>query len=603
MSATDAPIRKHRNWRYLLRAAIQAHPGLRAATGDRLSMVLQPAASIAWWLATLGPEELLSRDKLHIAIAGAGPLECADSGRWLSFIPWMLGMPHLQLDITLIGDEILSAGEGSLAGFGHLNLQSALRHDTPLKQYVAGRPTAAIFNGTLGKWRKGPGLNAPVDLCVLFAPGFTSHGESWLTEDELLPFLRNKAPIAIFGYSKIDSLEDQYLLRLLGVNLVPAEPVPSPWTVEHEMSETVGSFAGVAWAMEVTDTDFVVDFENPEAVEFLELQDYARVDCEDYGADVAMERMGVRWPVTNPDSETADAVIVLAREDAYIESTGELGKLFEEGFTSFNPRIIVPEELRSARPAGGDLIARAHWALRVHRDWVEPTLAKVASGPSSMDSDGFQEAMRNMMSDLGLEGNPDEFLDRLRAQGGVHGPTHPAWHDLLDNLNWQLDDYSANPARFEAAFWAHAPNHNIVLPVVCEAYAYMPDDAGDQLAQQAMAEVSQAYPDGALLLFKTMPYREISGHKYHFGGMLWWGQTWSPFAFNESISGPDDIIDQIAAGFRFDAVDPKFADDSCDITVPFNRMCYRLDPNEPGPMQGLRSSGGWVTLIPSGSLP
>lgn len=381
MTTSDAPIVKHSNWRFLLRDFISDYPAMRKHPARALSTLLQPAASIAWWLTKVGPAELLQRDTLSLVIAGAGDVECADSGRWLSFIPWMLGMHHLQLSITLVGDELLSNQNGAYASGGLSNSQLDRKHASSFGDVVAGRPPAQVFNGTLGQWREGPGSDVSLDLCVLFSPGFPSHCETWLTETELLPFMRSPIPMAVFGYSKVDSLEDQYLLRLLGVDLAPSEPVASPWRLEHAMSELVGCFAGVAWQMSVLDSDFKIDLNNEEARDYLDLQSYIRHDYEHYGADTAVERMGARWPVVHPQSGKQDAIIVLPRENGFLESDGLLGEFDEQGFHPYEIELFVPEEMRRNRPADDQLIKRAHWAQRIHRDWVSPAIneAKAAS--------------------------------------------------------------------------------------------------------------------------------------------------------------------------------------------------------------------------------
>lgn len=607
MATKPAPVIKHRNWRFLLREFIAAHPQMRSLPGTPLSALLVPAASVAWWLAKSAPTEILERDEIHILLPGASAVECADNGRWFSFVPWLLGKPQLKVNIMMVGDELVSGSKNGISSV-HLSRAQLVRDwKTSFSAAVAGQPEPEIFNGTLADWHNGAGASRTIDACVMFSPGFTTHYETWLTEDDLLPLLRKQVPIGVFCYSQIDGLEDLYLLPLLGFDIAPQVLELNPWCLGDEMREVFGGFAQYSWTLQCTSIPAVLDLDSPAVQDFKDLQEYANEDFLAYGADQALQRMGIRWEVTGHDHGGKDAIIVLPHQHGILESTREIGSFDEGLFSLFEPPLAVSDEQLASRPDDSRLMERILWALRLHRDWIAPRLQEYTSEEdvledvfSGMPPGDLKDSMKAFLKGAtGEDVDPSDFIDQMRASGGIHGPTHPNWYDLLNSLGWQLDDYEEDPERFEPAFWTPAARRGLVFPVACEGYAFFPDDKSDMLAIEAMGQLAEIYPDGALLVFKAMPYREVKGHKYHFGGMLLWKGKWHPFAFNEKITSLDDIIDQVESGFLFGQDRPEYSDDDCRITVPFNRMCYGLDPNEHIPMMGL-TQGTWVTLMPGG---
>lgn len=603
MQTFEPPVLKHRDWRFLLRDITKAHPALLPVTSNLLRLGLAPAASMAWWLVKKHPE-LLDRPSLCLLVPGATDVESLDGGRWFSFLPWLVGRPALQVSVVLVGNEVVGKehdfASSALSQLDGLNA-------SPAKNFISRLPESIVFNGTLGQWRKGPGRDVAVDACVLFSPGLSAHYRTWLTEEGLLPLMRHGIPLGVFGYSKLDALEDQELFRLAGCQFSPSPLEQNPWHLQHEMRDFIGGFAQFVWTMDNLTVPASLDLENPEFKEFLSLQSYAHQDFEEFGADQALERMGASWPVVNRNVENEqDSIIVLPHRHGILESSGAVGYFDDDGFSPFEPPLMVPAESLSARPSDEDILARITWALRLHRDFVGPqVLAREneSSGASSSMFDGLtpedlQDGLRSLLASVGAGTvDPDAFMREVRIQGSIHGPTHPAWWDLLQALGWAPYGYVDEPRRLEPAFHVPAPRKATRLPVVCEAYAYFPDDEGDDLAQEAMTKVAIAHPDGALLLFKSVPYLEVGGHNYNFGGMLFWKNRWSPFAITTNMHSVDDVLEQIESGFSFGAARPEYADDRNSVAVPFNRMCYGLDPNEPTRVAGL-TQGNWVTLIP-----
>ena len=599
-----APVIRNREWRFLLRDFTDAHPTVRTVQNRVLQFVLTPVASVAWWLETFAPEVVEEAERhgsLGILLPGVSAEPC-DDGRWFSFLPWMLGRPGLETCVYLVGDELPADVEGLVSSV-YLpagSTESVLR--TPAAGAVRGVPRAELFNGLLGQWRQTTGRDARVDACVLFSPGLAATQETWMTESELGPFLRDGTPIGFFGYSVMDCLEDQEILGMCGIGFEPASITANPWGDEHPFSSAIGGIAGCAWRCKVSSLPAVVVIDREAFEEFRSLMEYVTNAGGDFGGDEELERMGSRVEVYEKDApDDRDAIIVLPRKLGILESTRELGKMDHEGFRAFAPPILAPRELLSERPAESDVMRRVLWAIRAHRDWAaEATRRDDDAGLlfGGMDPAELLQGMRGFLSGvLGRDVDPDDFMRQLRLAGGVHGPTHPTWHDVFDAMGWEPDEWDEAPDRYYPAFVLRSRRRKLALPVVCEAYAYLPDDHEDDLASEAMAEVAIRYPEGAALLFKSMPYREVNGHKYQFGGMLWWQHKWTAFALNMRMKSVDDLLEQVEGGFRIGDDDPRYCDDDCSIAVPFNRMCQGLDPNEPGKLFALKS-GVWTTVYP-----
>lgn len=582
------PVLHHRDWRFLLRDFTSAHPQLRPFNAALLKFGLAPAAAAAWWLAKTQPQ-LLERDELHLVVPGASTFEAVDGGRWFAFLPWLLGRPDIRIAVTLVGDEVRKERNPPPD-----EATVVRRHGTAAKAVLASKPPSTIFEGTLGSWLSGPGASAPVDACVLFSPGIGMHYKSWFGEQGLLELMRLGVPVGHFGYSKLDSMEDLEVMRLLGLDLSPTPLRQCPWYLENELTAAIGGYAQFQLDIRLASAPDVLEFESDALHDFDSLQNYARHDYETFGGDQALERLGRRRPVYSPRTKSDDAIVLLPYEHGILESTRQLGYFDEEGFTPFEPDLLVPAEHLANRPGDDDTVARYMWALRLHRDWVAPTLDEHES-----DMFGAEAGLGELLEKLtGSAPGQGDIMEQLRAAGGVHGPTHPSWWTLLEeNLDWDLEDYDDECERLDPAFWAPAPKLGISLPVICEAYAYFPDDDGDKLAQEAMRVVAAENPEGAMLLFKSMPYTEVGGHKYHFGGMLYWAGKWTPFAMTEHVRSADDVLAQVESGFSFETGNPNYADDDCRITIPFNFMCYGLDPNAESKVVGLRA-GKWTTLMP-----
>lgn len=605
MMRDSTPTLRHHSWRKLIGAFSDAHPKMRSVPSRFLEFALAPAASIAWWLASQDVQSLLTRKKIVILVPGVGPIECVDSGRWLSFIPWLAGQPDLEIETILVGDELVS-DEGPIS--------SATWSDKELKRYfksdfasaVSDRKASTIYNGRLSDWREHGDNTTEPDACILFSPGFGMYFEAWMDDNELIPILRSGIPVGVFSYSHLDAEEDRGFLRHMGIDIVRRDLTVNPWCLGHEMKDAIGVFAQHYWPLRTTNGKYVPESDLEKLRELRDLFHVAEDDFVEFGQVQALARLGARRPVVHADTGKDDAIIVLPREIGILESSRLVGQFDEKGFAPFTPNMLAPATMMASRPADADIFDRIVWSLRMYRDELKLDSPSDDEADDEADDDmpeSFEEIMGDFISRaIGRDiGDPRAFMDQMRAAGGIHGPTHPSWADLLTTLGWKIKDYEDEPEQLQPAFYTKSKKHRVTVPVICEAYAFLPDDDDDRLARNAMRVIRRDHPDGALLLFKSMPFREVGGHHYNFGGMLFWGGRWMPFALNETCKSIDHVIDQVTTGFEFTHPDPKYADDHHSLAAPFNLMCYDCDPNEPVPMLGLRTATGWVTLIPSDS--
>ena len=592
MNQNLAPAIKHRTWRHLLRDFVSAHPQLLGLTERDLQLALTPAVSLAWWIATYQPT-LLGREHLTVALPGVGSIECVDGGRWFNFVPWFLGLPNLKVSSVLIGDEIWKTPKrGRRSAKGITSVAGRL---------VKNQTPPEVFHGTLGQWCRSVGPDIALDACVLFSPGFSDTPQSWLTNEELLPLFKQKIPIGVFGYSELDVLEDQKFLNLCDVEFdrKGAIPVNNPWGLAHQLQSAIGGLANWAWKLTPTEWLNPPTFDHPMLKEYPTLM--SQLDFEGMGGDEGLVELGAAVPIKGPNG--LDHVIVLPDGWVIVQSTGELLATDEDSLEQLSPPIKIPLKHLKGCPSDTDLVDRMFWAMKLYRYVVMPALEAhegSQDGVPDDESDGdfteedLFELMNQMLAgDEGLE----TLVNQMRAQGGLHGPTHPSWHDLLATLDWPIKGYRDSPERLAAAFVTQAARRRTWLPVVCEAYMMHPGDTPDVLAEEAKEVVSKQNPKGALLVFKGMPFREHNGHRYSFGGMLWWNGAWSEFAINEHTHSVDDIIDQVESGFNFETGDPKYADRGSRVAIPFGLACHGVDPNTHKKVITLKL-GDWAFPIP-----
>ncbi|MRD49683.1 hypothetical protein GHT07_20630 [Caenimonas koreensis DSM 17982] len=587
---TTAPVLEHRNLRFLLRAFVDAHPQFRALSAQTLCQVLAPAMAIAWWSARNIPA-VAARGSFRVLVAGAGAIECMDGGRWLSFLPWLLGQPGGACEVVLVGDQ-LTRGLQPSQGKSIESLRAEWA--TPLASLVQDRRPASIFNGRLAQYASEHGGLRSFDLCVLSHPGLEVDPAGWLNDAGMEALAARACPMVAFGYSELDVRADQHILHCVGALASPIEVVQNPFS--RDSHQDMGAFGGYAWRWPDIAPARALDFESADVARFLDSFELSRAEFAERG-DAALRGLGDSH-VRKRRGGGEVSLIKLPRGFYVSEADGELGDLGWKGqFTPLEPSVRVPLSVLRSRP-GPDFLHRQVWAVEVFRHHLDPVLRSQSDRLFAGVTKGSMEGcLGDILERIGHgDVDPQDFMEQMRASGGLRGPMHPNWADLLETLGWRLSQYVEEPVRLTPAFVLEASQRRILLPAIVENYAYMPDDPTDDLAQEAMAVVSARHPDGAVLFFNGIPVCTIDGKPYAFGGMLWWQRKWRPFALCANMSGADALLEQAEAGFSFDKPLARYADDPC-LSVPFARMCHGLDPNEDCNMVSLRL-GKWATLMP-----
>lgn len=238
---------------------------------------------------------------------------------------------------------------------------------------------------------------------------------------------------------------------------------------------------------------------------------------------------------------------------------------------------------------------------------AEERMANAAPGTEEAEDDRLfpfskeelNVSMRNFLRDaLGQDvQDPEAFLEGIRAQGGLHGPTHHAWWDVLSNLGWSLEGYTDVVSRFDVAFTARSRD-GTCLPIVCERYAYTPGDDEDGLTNEAKRELARRHPGGVILVFKAAPYKEVKGSKYTFGGLFYFREQWRPFALGGHLNGLDSLLSQRDSGFSFNNPTAQYADREGEWSIALNMLTHGSDPNKQQRALRLRQ-GEWVSVLPA----
>lgn len=358
------PVHQQRDWRYLQRAAIEAHRALLPMAQKTFRAQFACAASIAVWLLQHRPD-LAARPRLHVLIAHATEFEALDSGRWLQFIPWLLGRPAMQLHASIVG-RFADADAGG-------DLDHRLR--THAWALVKDRPPAELFEGSVGAWCRArlPDAAGP-DLCAVFSPEFARHHDALLGPEGLMPLLRTATPVALFSASEAEQLVDVYTLRAFG--LAPLDPQcwPNPWTLPAPECGPDASYARMGWAAEF---DALPHEAAPDGDRLLALDDALSYVGELLRAagDDAFLTLGEALRAAAPQGDDAASPSLLLRLPGDIAVDAGNGHLYQiqDGMAWLLDALPpVPAPALDAFPGHDDLLARAMWAVTMHRDHVRP---------------------------------------------------------------------------------------------------------------------------------------------------------------------------------------------------------------------------------------
>ena len=410
------PVLHHRDWRYLQHAVCSEYRSLAAVPRESFSVYFAPAASIALWILQHAPQ-LARREKLHILIAQAVPLHALDGGRWLQFLPWLLGRPELQVHFTLVMTDspVTSNGEPPLDEADDLTC-AATENRLKSKSWplVRARQQADMHRGTIRSWLEAEpgGIDKHVDLCAMFSPSLVSRYPHLLSEDGILPLLRERVPMAFFSASEADQLVDVYVLAACGMPPRDPECWVNPWALPISDSESSGRHGGIGWAGEF---NAIPSAPNPEPALLSTLGEmiaYAQPDMAVGGVDALLwlgEPIRARQP-GDGEGEYSGLLWRLPRDVAVDPSNGQVHQI-QDGLAFPVDSPPVPSEALEAFPGNADLLRRAIWATSTHRDHVAPFVQTIdeALQAELVASDSPAIAASSPVS-------PRSFVERIFAE-------------------------------------------------------------------------------------------------------------------------------------------------------------------------------------------
>lgn len=392
MTTAAPPVLRHQNWRFLLRDFTRAHPEFIGLTAATLQRLLAIPASVAWWLATFQPK-MLEQENLHVLLPGAGIHECADAGRWMSFIPWLAGRGGGSIRTSLVGLQLATDEQRRPMASGGLSRSSLEKcWATEAGHLVARRAPAEIFNGSLGAWRRS--ADSAPDLCLLFAPGFEEHGQEWLTEEELVGLLRTGVATGILPYSDVDGSMDMHLLQAWGLLDAPVAMKKNPWHQPHPDVERTGALALYGWHFQPKQP-LAFEWDDAALMELAEVYGVLRPDF-DRGGDAIVREIGTAADL--PASAGGGVAYLLPEGYLVVRETGEvLVPAMDGDFWPVEPEIFIPSEALADAPTDAlDMFARWKWAVDLFTEFVSPVV-------DAEDSDDQEDALMELLLGGALE--------------------------------------------------------------------------------------------------------------------------------------------------------------------------------------------------------
>jgi hypothetical protein len=373
---TTPPVHQHRDWRHLQRAAVEAHRALSSLTQKEFCAHLAPAASIALWILQHAPE-LAGRHCLHVLVSQATSFEALDRGRWLQFIPWLLGRPDLELRATLVCSAMLLVDE--LAS----DDPDAIERAVMSKSWVAVRhhPPARLYLGKVKDWLDGEraesGAPCCPDLCAVFTPSLSLNHETLLGDDGLRPLLQMQVPLALFSPTEAEQLADVYTLAAAGLVPRDAGGWPNPWAIPMQDSARIGAYAKVGWAAQFDSMPSLLKADPLQMAALTETVEYMAETMHAEGDDTILtlgEQM-LAAPAQAAGVDAADASNTLWRlpQNTGVDAaSGYVYQIQDSTALLLEPIPRVPETTLRSFPGHEELLRRAIWAVRVHRRFVAP---------------------------------------------------------------------------------------------------------------------------------------------------------------------------------------------------------------------------------------
>ena len=201
--------------------------------------------------------------------------------------------------------------------------------------------------------------------------------------------------------------------------------------------------------------------------------------------------------------------------------------------------------------------------------------------PDEDEPGPFEELEAYVEEVAGVE-STSGYLTNVRSQGApVDDRLIRAWGGLLDSLGWELQEWSAPASSVGLGLRTWSDRLQRDVPLVFAPFAYVPGDDTDALVEETKAALSAQYPDGVLLGFETLMFKEIDGFRYTFGGLIFFHNQWRPFAISRAANSFDALLAQRESGFSFHRPLRGHEDDGGQLATGFNLLVQGGDPELP----------------------
>lgn len=605
----NSPVSRNRSLPQLIREmrVSKEFANLSVVPDFKLGAHMTAPASLAFAISSFHPE-LIEKPKLHLVVMGANGQDAEDDGRWYATLPWLLGRPDLQVRIDLVGIEVTE--KISVSGLTHKQTRVGtwLTDEYPLVQHWA---PGNVHPQLAEDFIEG-GKAAGADAVILFNPGLEpSDDRQWLDSGAMYEICEAFPIVMLTSFCEAERVTDMWLAKTFGLEPKQNFCVNPFRGFEH----IAGAWSNSLWELDTNAKVSTGDREQGEVIRMQKFSEYAG-NCRVFemnsnlppspniGCFVKGARDLVDGRVLGKAIQTPAHGLVIGLETGgfhIIEETCEFGAL---------AGVPVNAALVSTFPQAEEYsFEHVAWAARAlvksmhdyDENRVDEDDGDVEDGATFEDLIGGGDMNEMMAAFLkhatGEDIDPEDFMMAMRLQGGMHGPVHPGWFDLLSSIGWKLSKYKDNPERFSPAFFVARKGKQKPLPVVCENYAFHPDDEEDVLAAEAFCELGEMYPDGVILLFKSVLTVKVEGKYYSAGGYILIDGEWSLFALNVGMTTPGDIVAQLEEGFDFDEPLEKYEDPGAQLARALNCLTMGANPNETKSFVTLESNG-WLTFMP-----
>ena len=218
--------------------------------------------------------------------------------------------------------------------------------------------------------------------------------------------------------------------------------------------------------------------------------------------------------------------------------------------------------------------------------------------PPDEDGPGSFEQLEAYVKEVAGVDNVSDYLTEIRSHGAFQdNRLLRAWEGLLESLGWKLNELSGLSNLLGSGLYTWSDRLQREIPLVFAPIAYFPGDDSDALVQEAKASLSAQYPEGVLLGFETLMFKEVGGFRYTFGGLIFFGNQWLPFALSQAANSFDALLTQRESGFSFQHPQPNHQDEGGQLATGFNLMLQGGDPELPWKVVHLHQGEWQVPML------